>query len=113
MDLERLVADTVILHEILEAVFAGRDSADLGPHARLGVIEEIANRSPVVVLAIFADQLDRASLAEIDAGHQRTVIAVVLPRRADIGEQQPPDIRIVSASQADLDRWYAQALRED
>ena len=108
-----LALDAVVLDHVLEAVLAVGERGELGAHPALRVVHEVLAGAGEDLAAVFLDDLDDAGDAQVDAADHRPQIAVVLARRAAVGEQQLPDLVDVLARLLDLDRRHAQALVED
>ena len=112
-DIEGPVDDAVVLHAVLEGIGAVGKGAELGPHARLGIIHQVVTGAAEGFLAVLLNDLAAARLAQIDGADQRPEIAVVLARRADVGQHDLPHVIHVFTAALDLDRRHAQALVED
>ena len=103
--------DAIVLDHVLKAVFAVREGRELGPHPPLGIVHQVLAGAREDLAAILSDDLADPGDAQVDAADHRPEVAVVLARRAAVGEQQLPDLVDVLAGFLDLDRRHAQALR--
>ena len=107
------VLDAVVLDHVLEGITAIGKVGDLGAHPPLGIVHQVLAGPLEDLLAIFFDQLGRASHAEIDRADHGAQITVILARRAHVGEQQLPDLVDVHSFLLDLDWRHADAFVED
>ena len=105
--------DAVVLDHVFEAVDPVRERGQFGAHPALGIIHQVLAGLAEHIQAVFADDLLDAVHAEIDRADHRPEVAVVLPGRSRVGEQQLPDLVDVLARLLDMHGRDAQALMED
>ena len=112
-DVEGPIDDAVVLHAILEGIGAVGEDREFSPHPRLGIIHQVAAGAAEGVFAVLLDDFGDARFAQVDRADQRPEVAVVLSRRADIGQHDLPYVVNVLAAALDLDRRHPQALVKD
>ena len=91
-DLDVLGSKTVIVHDVLKAVVAVRNTGDGLAHAQIGTADDLVAQGDEVIGTIAGDHLADALHAQLDGSDLRIEVAQTLVRKAHVQQHEPHDV---------------------